>query len=74
MNLMPVSDQGKHEQHYGNHEQPRRFRGIHRMAMMPVLGFVLLMWSGHGNIVDAPRVRCRRCACYLRANSLRCRL
>lgn len=54
MDLMPVSDQSKNEQYYGNQEQPGGFRGIHGMAMMTVLGFVLRMWSGHGNIVDAP--------------------
>jgi hypothetical protein len=55
MDLMPVSDQSEYEQHYGNQEQPGGFRGIHRMAMVPVLGFVVGMGRGHAGIVDGGR-------------------
>jgi len=55
MDLMPVSDQSKDEQHKGNQEQPGGFRGIHRMAMVPMFGLVVGMWSGHADIVDADR-------------------
>jgi len=44
MDLMPVSDQSKDEQHNSNQEQSSGFRGIQRMAMMPMLGFVVRMW------------------------------
>jgi len=45
MDLMPVSDQSKDEQHQGNQEQPGGFRSVHCMAMVPTLGFVVRMWS-----------------------------
>ena len=70
MDLMPVSDQSKNEQYYGNHEQPGGFRGIHSVSMMTVLGFVFRMWSGHGDIVDAPG----RSACSVRSWVLGVRL
>jgi len=57
MDLMPVSDQSKDEQHEGNQEQPG-FRGIHRMAMVTMLGLVLGQWSGHAGIVDAWGSQC----------------
>jgi hypothetical protein len=53
MDLMPVSDQSKDEQYYGNHEQSSGFRGIHGVAMVPMLGFVVGMGSGHADIVIA---------------------
>jgi len=53
MDLMPVPDQSKHKEHKGNQEQPGGFRGIHRMAMVPMLGLVVGQWSGHADIVDA---------------------
>lgn len=54
MDLMPVPDQSEHQQHKGNQEQPSRFRGIHRMAMVTMLGFLFgLLWQ-HAPIVSPP--------------------
>ncbi len=58
MDLMPVPDQSEHKQHKGNQEQPGGFRGIHRMAMVPMLGLVVGQWSGHADIVDAWGSQC----------------
>lgn len=58
MDLMPVPDQSEHKQHKSNQEQPGGFRGIHRVAMVMMLGFVVGMWSGHADIVDAWAGQC----------------
>jgi hypothetical protein len=52
MDLMPVSDQSEHKQHKGNQEQPGGFRGIHRMAMVPMLGLLFGLWRQHAPIVS----------------------
>jgi hypothetical protein len=54
MDLMPVSDQGKDEQHHGNHEQPGGFRGIHRMAVVPMRILLLGLGREHAPIVSPP--------------------
>jgi len=54
MDLMPVSDQSEHEQHKGNQEQPGGFRGIHRMAMVTMLGLLFGLRRQHAPIVSPP--------------------
>jgi hypothetical protein len=58
MDLVPVSDESEDEQHKGNQEQPSGFRGIHRMAMVTMLGLVVGQRSGHADIVDAWGSQC----------------
>ena len=58
MDLMPVPDQSEHKQHKGNQEQPGGFRGIHRMTMVTMFGFVVGQWRGHADIVDAWGSQC----------------
>ena len=57
MDLMPVSDQCKDEQDNGNQEQSGGFRGVHGMAMVPMLGFVVRMWR-HAHIVARRGLGC----------------
>jgi hypothetical protein len=54
MDLMPVSDQSEHKQHKGNQEQPGSFRGIHRMAMVSMFGFLFGLRRQHAPIVSPP--------------------
>jgi hypothetical protein len=54
MDLMPVSDQSEHKQHKSNQEQPSGFRGIHRMAMVTMLGLLFGLWRQHAPIVSPP--------------------
>jgi hypothetical protein len=54
MDLMPVSNQGKDEQYYGNQEQPGGFRSIDRMAMVPMRILLLGLGRDHAPIVSPP--------------------
>lgn len=54
MDLMPVSDQSEHKQYKGNHEQSGGLRGIDRVAMVTMLGFLFGLWRQHAPIVSPP--------------------
>jgi hypothetical protein len=54
MDLMPVPNQSEHKQDKGNQEQPGGFRGIHRMPMVTMLGFLFGLWRLHAPIVSPP--------------------
>jgi cholera toxin transcriptional activator len=55
VNRVPVADEGKRKQQKRNQQQPRRLRGINRVALVPVITIVLLLGivrlGRHVNIV-----------------------
>ena len=54
MDLVPVSDQSKNEQHERNQEQSGGFRRIHSMAVVPMFGLLLGLLRQHAPIVSPP--------------------
>ena len=54
MDLMPVSDQSEDEQHNGNQEEPGGFRGIYRVAMVPMRILLFGLGREHVPIVSPP--------------------
>ena len=59
MDVVPVADHGERQQEKCDQQQPRRFRGIHRMAMLLLRSFVRHLRGAHAHIV-APRESGRR--------------
>jgi hypothetical protein len=68
---VPVANQREDQQQKRDHEQPGRFRGVHRVAMigLAMIGLAMIgvgmlrrlilpivrMWGGHANIVSPCR-------------------
>ena len=47
MNLVPVADQGQHQQYDGNEQQTGGLGGVNRMPVMALSGLIFF-WRSHG--------------------------
>ena len=51
MNFVPVADQGKDKEHDRDEQESSGLRGINRVPLMPVCGWIVADWGSHGPIL-----------------------